>query len=485
MDWEYRSLGELDRAEEWFRPMLVVVARRLLGEVSWGLKMRVSMGAGLSILDMATDIFVMWVYMGKEETKGYGDSLLGMIVAGMVLQLVLVFAQNKKTPLKMLKEMLIVMLGVKPAVDCYRVCAGHEMQQHHAVDPQTELVATKMIELVAESIPGCLLQLYVLLKNKNLVSTTTVGSLIVSALTTGFISASISFDYDVDPAKRKESPEFYGYIPDGGCRTVIFGCMIVNSALLLLTRSFSAAMLMLVNKSYFALYLVGDMALYLGVKAASGDFHYWLPVDSVFGLFVSLLRRVIVKTITDFTGVIQFRNYPDMGGLYWTFNMLLTLAASFGCVWIGEGGTKEWEMVTMTSGAWVVTFGLFLFVMKKEYRRTFFSTKSGKQKAMDHFLQGKDDSAKKMILKYNKKQWLKIRGEVKDWVQANWWRWEEEKPVWLTKAWIAKVPADMVPLEAEQAAKDIRATARRRSKLRIGIGVAREEVAGGQVQPVN
>ena len=67
------------------------MAKRLLGEVSWGLKTRVAMGAGLSILDMATDIFVIVRYMGKEETKGYGWSLLWMIVSSMMLQLLLVF----------------------------------------------------------------------------------------------------------------------------------------------------------------------------------------------------------------------------------------------------------------------------------------------------------------------------------------------------------------------------------------------------------
>jgi len=67
--------------------MLNVVAKRLLGEVSWGLKLRVMMGAGLSILDMATDVFVIVGYMGDEKTKGYGWSLLGMVAACMVLQL--------------------------------------------------------------------------------------------------------------------------------------------------------------------------------------------------------------------------------------------------------------------------------------------------------------------------------------------------------------------------------------------------------------
>jgi len=57
--------------------MMNVVAKRLLGEVSWGLKLRVAMGAGLSILDMATDIFVLVGYMGNEETRGYGLSCWG------------------------------------------------------------------------------------------------------------------------------------------------------------------------------------------------------------------------------------------------------------------------------------------------------------------------------------------------------------------------------------------------------------------------
>ena len=59
----------------------------------------------------------------------------------------------------------------------------------------------------------------------------------------------------MDPVARKHSPDFYGYIPDGGSRTVIFGCMVINSSLLLLIRSFSAAMLMLVKMRYLVAFL--------------------------------------------------------------------------------------------------------------------------------------------------------------------------------------------------------------------------------------
>ena len=43
--------------------------------------------------------------------------------------------------------------------------------------------------------------------------------------------------------------------------------MIVNGAILLLLRSFGAAMLIIANKNYFIAYMAGDVALYLAQKA--------------------------------------------------------------------------------------------------------------------------------------------------------------------------------------------------------------------------
>jgi hypothetical protein len=75
-----------------------------------------------------------------------------------------------------------------------------------------------------------------------------LGSIIMSACTTGFTAATISFDFDVGPQRRRDEPDFYGYIPDSaGRRTAIFFCMITNGALLLLLRSFSTALLLMVD----------------------------------------------------------------------------------------------------------------------------------------------------------------------------------------------------------------------------------------------
>jgi len=64
------------------------------------------------------------------------------------------------------------------------------MEEHHVIDAKTELVATKMAEMICESIPGCLLQLYVILKVGD-TSKRAVASVVVSALTTGYSSGTL------------------------------------------------------------------------------------------------------------------------------------------------------------------------------------------------------------------------------------------------------------------------------------------------------
>ena len=258
--------------------------------------------------------------------------------------------------------------------------------------------------------------------------------------------------------------------------------MMLQSALLLLIRSFGAAMLMLVKKRYFAMFMAGDVAVYLLQKVARGDFHYWFPLDGAFGLFISLLLRMIVKTITDFTGVIQFRGDAELGGLYWTANIFLALLASYVCLWVGGAGRVEWILVGDASGAFTLSFGLFLMLMKKRYRRTFFSTRTGCDWAMDFFLKADDDAGKQHIFGCNKKQWAGIRGKVKEWVLNSWWRWDEEKPEWFTESWIAKVPLDFIPKEAKEVAKACRESARRSSIA--GLLVARE-LDPPQVHPMS
>ena len=71
-------------------------------------------GSGLSMVDLATDINVIRVYF-EEGQNGYGWMMLGMVLASMGLQLLLVVGQNGKMGWgKLLREVLIVVSGLKP-----------------------------------------------------------------------------------------------------------------------------------------------------------------------------------------------------------------------------------------------------------------------------------------------------------------------------------------------------------------------------------
>jgi hypothetical protein len=95
--------------------MMNTVALRLLGEVSWGLKMRVFLGAFLSILDMASDINVILLYSNNPDQEKYATPMMWMIVTCIALQLIVAFLQyRKKSNFRLLGEFLIVLTGLKP-----------------------------------------------------------------------------------------------------------------------------------------------------------------------------------------------------------------------------------------------------------------------------------------------------------------------------------------------------------------------------------
>jgi len=139
-------------------------------------------------------------------------------------------------------------------------------------------------------------------------------SIIISALTAGYASASISFDFDVNPMKRRNEPNFYGYVPDQPWRrTLCFLCLMFNSALLLLLRSFGAALLIMASTRYFVAYFVGDLAFYLLQKGLRNDLWYWTPSHRIGGMLSSFLTRIAAKVVTDYTGLLQMRGSGELG----------------------------------------------------------------------------------------------------------------------------------------------------------------------------
>ena len=121
-----------------------------------------------------------------------------------------------------------------------------------------------------------MLQIYVWLENRDDAGRYALASIVVSALTTGYTSAMIAFDMDVDVPHRKGQPLFYGYIPDDNkLRGRCFVLMTLISTLHNLSRSVGSALLAVSPIKGLVVIFVGlEIAFYLLYKIVRGDFWY-------------------------------------------------------------------------------------------------------------------------------------------------------------------------------------------------------------------
>jgi hypothetical protein len=104
---------------------------------------------------MITDVQVIVEYLNTPGKEAYAYPLMGMVGTCLFIQLLVVFVQTRKAPkAKMVKEVLIVLSGLTPGFDAYEVAKGAEQIAGAVFDPAEELAATKVFEMVAESIPG-------------------------------------------------------------------------------------------------------------------------------------------------------------------------------------------------------------------------------------------------------------------------------------------------------------------------------------------
>ena len=158
-----------------------------------------------------------------------------------------------------------------------------------------------------------MLQVYVALRNPDEVNIGALISIGISALTTGFTSALISFDKDIDVLGRRKDPKFYGYIRDDHTtRGRCFFLMIIMSALHNMSRSVGCALLAASATSYgkmtLVLFVIGETIVYLSYKILRRDFFYWVRIDGFLALVIAFFTRILVKIIVDFSGCLHMRH---------------------------------------------------------------------------------------------------------------------------------------------------------------------------------
>jgi hypothetical protein len=307
-----------------------------------------------------------------------------------------------------------------------------------------------------------------LIQNNEKGSTIALLSLALSALSAGYICAGISYEYDVNNVNRRSDANFYGLLPRNPTkRTACFGALIINSSLLLTLKSCSLALLYESNQRLLVLYLSCDLGFYLIQKILRRDFLYWIPADGIVGYCLALSARILVKEINDFTGVLQFRHPGELGGGYWTLNMLanvvvvpivslqiflgsLTASRDEPLTEEGVKASQDFEDFLKLSlysliGTWVLNALLFYTCAEKKYYGTFFSTETSRERIVNGWLRATTDEKRTEIVCDNGNVWIEIRPQVSDFFLQNWEKWEQTQPDWFTEQWIASVDDDLLP----------------------------------------
>ena len=128
-----------------FANMLTISQTHLAPRDSiYGMVWRVSVGAALSMLDAVTDIFVIVSYYKIEGLRGQANAMLAMIATNMGIQILFVLAVYKKKSWGVkVKEVLICLFFLRPAVDAYRVSTNHK-DSETTFDPLFEMCVNKV-----------------------------------------------------------------------------------------------------------------------------------------------------------------------------------------------------------------------------------------------------------------------------------------------------------------------------------------------------
>ncbi|GMH46354.1 hypothetical protein TrRE_jg4299 [Triparma retinervis] len=381
----YPALISLDEQHPGFRCVMEAFGVEFFKRVNWGLKLRVLAGTVLSLGDLISDLTMVQIYAGRGET--FQESfVLACVVSCLACQTFCAFINHPNIPpCERFAECLVAAIGCRPIVDAYRVSLGVAKRQGSLVTPFMDMAINRVIELCFESVPMTILQVYVLLnqlRQGKAVLLLEVLSLLSSATSTGFAASMLTYDFDVNRAARRESPEFYGMIQFRmRSKIIAFISMMFANTCTLLLRSITTALLLLVNVRTALFVLSADLGLLLVTKMYRGDFMYHTPIGSpAMKKPLAFCCRVLNKIVADFTGMVQLRHPQEMGGLYFTMNEIIgkVLCVVSTIMFMKQNDSVNlWPIVGTVFAVWVACYAVFLSSMKAKYLKSFFDTRTG------------------------------------------------------------------------------------------------------------
>ena len=296
---KYPALGVMVHRHVWFRPMLETIAKRRVATGTFGLKLRLGLGALLSIADMVSDI-VQLISLFSAGRSALACAILGLIFVNLACQLLIVSLQNSHRGWRVVMwEVVLVVLLLKPGIDAVRVGGGEEHVPGAPLDPLSEMVFGKICEVLFEALP-CSMLLAIFLLNGGDVTTAALVSIVLSCLSTSFTMSILAYDLDTSALQRHKEPEFFGYVPDVPARRVrTFVLLFIFHSTQTIGKVFATAMLAQASWLWLLVYSIVDHGSFQLYKAARGDHVFWIPGV---GTPLSVLFRFGGKFVADFTG---------------------------------------------------------------------------------------------------------------------------------------------------------------------------------------
>ena len=439
---EYRQLDTLFDGVEGFEDFATFLLKEIHRRSSRGMVYRVGLGAFISSVDSLTDIYVTVTYM-KGRLWSQAIAMLAMISTNIFIQIIIVVGNYAHcSRKKKLKEILISLSFMRPIVDAYRVSIdGREdksevrIGEERVLNPLTEMIANKGAELGTESIPGCVLQMAVLLGRQDKLGGLSFFSIVISSLTTGYTSAMLSFDMDTDTPHRRLQKRFYGYIKSNHRnRGNVFILLMVMATLHNFSRSLGCALLAVSNPNALLFFLGGEHLLYITYRLCRRDFINWMRLgDGILGASVSFFMRVLVKVIVDFSGCVHFRHPYELGGAAFTVSLVWAQVFPFVALTYYSGEMREdlAFLLYLCLGVWLAVGVVFFCTIDRRFISTFFDTKSGPQYATELFLTGEEEELKFDAVFTVRPSYTKsVHEEVRTWVATYINDWIDDRPAW-------------------------------------------------------
>jgi hypothetical protein len=157
-----------------------------------------------------------------------------------------------------------------------------------------------------------------------------------------------------------------GIVPDLN-RGSAFAVLFFMSAFQVIAKAAAVALLAVTSRSWLLGYVVSDHAVHLVYRVARNDAVMYFPAPPAASYVTAPLLRVILKTVSDFTGGFTFRLPLILGGSYWLFNLAMSQASVFACVHLyleyapGDGAGKIaagtlWAGAGGLAAGWLITF---------------------------------------------------------------------------------------------------------------------------------